>query len=323
MLPVKCEVLGIKVETTQNTPATLAATDFMLAQDVSVKPVPEYLPREYRRASLDKLASLVGKIYVDVNFKMELKGSGTAGTAYAPLSNALQASGFAETIVAVTSVTYAPISAPASTSFFTIGKSCTVEYYEGSTTTRTGLKHIVKGCVASGGPKLVLEAGKIPMVEFTFRGLYVAVTDAVAPSATYSAILPSIVQSANFSFHGFSAIISKLEIDGGGVIAERLDVSSVYGLKGFALVDRDPKGSIDPESDLVANFDFYGKMASAANDSMSVVVGATAGNIMTITTPKAQFAGLDPADRNSMRTFQLPLKFNQSTGDDWISIAFT
>lgn len=323
MLPIKCEVIGIKTETTQNTAATFTTTDYFLAQDVTVKAVQEYLPREYKRASLDKLPSVAGSVHVDVSFKMELKGSGTAGTVLAPLSAALQACGMAETIVVGTSVTYAPLSSPISSSFFTLGKSATIEYYEGSTFVKPGLKHVITGCVAAGGPKIVAEAGKIAMYEFSFRGLYVAVADSVAPAVAYSAIVPPIVQSAGFTLHGYSAIISKLDIDFGSAISVRTDVNSISGIKGFAITDRNPKGSCDPEADLVGTFDFYGKMRTAAEGAMSLTIGPSPGYITTITTPKAQFAGLDSGDRNGIRTFTVPLQFNQSTGDDWISIALT
>jgi hypothetical protein len=323
MFPVKCEVIGIKAEVTQNTAITLLATDYLLAQDVSVKPVQEYLPRDFKRGTLDKIPHVAAGIHVDVSFKMEIKNSGTAGTVLAPLSAALQASGMAETISAGVSVTYAPVSVPASTSFFTVGKSATIEYYEGATATKSGLKHIIKGCVASGGPKLVLEAGKIGMYEFTFRGLYTAVTDAVAPTCTYNTVVGPIIQSAAFALHGYAAIISKCEIDFGNVIAPRQDVNSADGLKGFAIIDRDPKGSVDPEGELVATFDLYGKMRTGAEGILTIASGATAGNITTISCPKAQFAGLDAGERDGMRTFAVPLKFNQSTGDDWISIVLT
>lgn len=323
MLPSKLEVIGIKTETTQNTAATLAATDFFLAADVSFKPVAEFIPRDYKHASLDRLAHILGQVYVDISFKQELHGSGAAGTALAPLSAALQAAKLSETVSASTSVTYAPTSVPASSNFFSPGKSATIELYEGSTTSQSGLKKVIKGCVASGGPKLVVEKNKVPMVEFSFRGLYTAPTDAVRPTVTLSSIDPPRVESITFSSHTYSAFISKVEVDLGCVAAIRDDLNSAESVKGFSITDWDPKGSFDPEVELAATHDFYGKFKSGAQAQISFVVGATAGNITTVTMPKCQYMIPEMGDRSGIRIFQLPFRILQNSGDDCISIVQT
>lgn len=323
MLPSKLQVIGIKTETTQNTPATLAAADFFLAADVSYKPVAEFIPRDYKHTSLDKLAHILGQVYVEISFKMELKGSGTAGTALAPFSAAMQASKFAETISAGVSVTYAPTSIPASANFFSPSKSCTIELYEGSTTSQPGLKKVIAGCVAAGGPKPVIEKNKVTMIEFTMRGLYSAPTTAVRPAVTFNATLPPRVESLVFSTHTFAAIISKLEIDLGCVAAIRDDLNSPNSVKGFSVLDWDPKGSFDPEVVVIATHDFYGKFLNGVEGQISCIVGAQVGNITTITMPKTQYLVPEMGDRSGIRIFQLPFKINQTSGDDCISIVQT
>ena len=182
---------------------------------------------------------------------------------------------------------------------------------------------MIKGCVAAGGPKIILEKNKVPMIEFTFRGMYTAPSDAVRPTVTYSGITPPRVESLTFVSHTFSAIISKLEIDLGCVAGIRDDLNSADSVKGFSVTDWDPKGSFDPEAELIATHDFYGKFKSGAEAQISCVVGGTAGNITTITMPKCQYMVPEMGDRNGIRMFNLPFKINQSSGDDCISIVQT
>ena len=316
MLPSKLEAVAIKTETTQNTAATIAATDFFYAADLAYKVLAEYIPKEYKRLSLDQLAHVLGQVYVEVSFKMPMKGSGTRGTALAPFDAAMSASKFTGTASAGTSVTYAPTSVPASANFFSPGKSATIEVYEGGTLTATGLKKIIKGCVASAGPKIILEKNKIPMFEFTFRGLYTAPTDAVVPTVTVNATTEPRLESIQFSTHSFSAIISKLEIDLGIQSAIRDDLNSADSVKGMTITGWDPKGSFDPEVELVGTHNFYSIFKAGTEAQISAVVGTTSGNIHTITMPKCQYLAPEMGDRNGIRIFNMPFKINQSSGDD-------
>lgn len=312
-------IIGAKIETTQNTPAAPAAGDFFWAYDVQVQPLGEQLERPYVSASLDPYSNLIGKKWMNVKFKADLKGSGTAGTA-PPIGPILQACGMTETIVAVTSVTYAPSSVPASSSFFSPGKSCTLTIHEDGGAVN-GPKYVVAGAV--GNPKLTLEAGKIPYVEFDMLGIYTAVTDAAIPANTPVAGDPPVMKSATLLLQTYAAIASKLEIDFGNVISERTDLNSANSILGFQITGRKPTGSADPEMVPVATHDFWGKFMSGNLASSSIVAGASAGNICTITMPKTQYGQPSMADRNGISTLQVPLVFSRNSGDDWISIAFT
>lgn len=312
----KKTVIGVKAETTQGTAVAVTATDFILAEDVQWKPVGEMIDRNAERSSLDSLKSILGRYYVEVTFKTEVKASGSAGTAYAPLGAAIEACGFDESISAGVSVTYAPISSAPSANFLGPATSVSLEVYE------DGLKHVVEGCV--GNMKLVLVAGKIAFYEFTFRGEYAIPTDASPGTQTYLAALPPIVQSATLSLMGSAIVAENFEIDCGNEIAERPDFNSAAGINGFLITGRKPVGTLDPESQAnVAAFPYWSKWTAGTEASTSIVVGATAGNITTITMPKTQIRELSYGDRNGMLVMPIGLQFNQSTGDDWIGIVQT
>ncbi|TAK57875.1 MAG: hypothetical protein EPO24_09410 [Bacteroidetes bacterium] len=310
-------VLAIATETTQGTAvdASATATNFLLAEDIKVKISADKNMRNAKRATLDQLAHVIGKRWIEITFKTEVKASGTAGTPYAPLGAALQACGFTETPTASTNVIYAPTSVAASANFYGPGKSCTIHTFYDS------IKLVIAGCV--GNMKLSGEGGKICYYEFTFRGLYAAPADASPGTQTPIAALPPVLQSATFTVHSFAAIISKFEIDCANVIAERPSINSAGSILGFMLTGRNPVGSIDPEMETLSTHDFVARMIAGTEGAMSLAIGATAGNITTLTLPKSQYVEADPGDRDGILTFQVPLKFNQSSGDDWLTITQT
>jgi hypothetical protein len=315
-LLTKRTVIGLEQETTELSAATVAATDFILAEDVQIKPVVNKHKRPAQRATLDTMSHVTGGRYSELTFRTEVKASGAAGTAYAPLGVAFQACSMIETISAGVSVTYAPASAPASANYQGPGKTASIEVY------MDGLKHQMLGC--RGNCKIVLIAGQVCYYEFTFQGTYVAPTDAALPTTTFLAVNPPSLVSGAFTLAGLATVVAeKLEIDFGNQLSMRPSISGATGYASAIITNREPVGSTDPEALLVATHDFYGKLISGVEASTSIVVTGGAGNITTITCPKTQYQELTPGDRNGVRTFDMGLQFNMTSGDDWIGIVQT
>ena len=99
-----------KAETTYGTDSTPAGTDAVLVRNLDITPLSgDLVSRDLIRPYLGNYDQLIAKTSVAISFEVELAGSGTAGTA--PRYGAiLKACGMSETIVASTSVTYAPVS---------------------------------------------------------------------------------------------------------------------------------------------------------------------------------------------------------------------
>ncbi len=319
----KKQIIGIKTEATQGTAIALTATDYFLASNADINPVVELLPRDYAHMTLGQLQAVVGQVYVEVKFQMHIKGSGTAGTIFAPLDAVLQAAGMSSINSVGVSNTYAFTSNITGT-FFTLGKSATVEFYRDANATLTGHKWILKGAVVTALKISVSKAGQLMTADVTMRGLYTAAAGAVGPATvTYSTILPPVFQNAALTIDAFSAIASKFEIDFGIESATREDTSSPYGIKGFQVTGRKPKLVIDPEMPLVAIYDFFGKFVSGSQGALSAALGATAGNITTITAPKAQYSDIKYADRGGILTAEVTAQLNENTGDDELTIVQT
>lgn len=319
----KKQIIGIKTETTQGTPIALTATDYFLASNADINPVAELLPRDYAHMTLGQLQAVVGQVYVEIKFSMHVKGSGTAGTPFAPLSAVLQAAGMSETIVAATSVTYAPLSNPIA-SFYTLGKSATVEFYRDANSVLTGHKWVIAGAVVTALKMSCDKAGHLVSLDVTMRGLYSAVTGATGPATvTYSTILPPIFQSAALLIDAYAGVVSKFDIDFGIESTTREDLNSPYGIKGFQVTGRKPKMTIDPEMTPVGTYDWFGKFVSGNQAAFTALLGTTAGNKTTITAPKAQYSDVKYGDRSGILAGEVTAQLNENTGDDEFSIAQT
>jgi hypothetical protein len=313
-LLVKRTLMLIKTEASEASAASPAATDALLAEEITWSPVVEKLNRNASKSSIGQLAELTGMRHLEVEFKTPIQGGGTAGTAYAALSALFQACALAETLSAGVSATYAPTSAKAS-GFESPGKSCTIEIYN------DGMKYTLVGCRGSLSGSGT--AGKHGYHTFKMKGLYAAAADAALPTFTPPTTEPPSLLSAAATLQGYAAIFSKWEFDLQNDVQIRPSVNAATGIAGFAIVGRNVVGSADPEAVLVATHDFWGKLISGVRASSVIAFGATAGNITTITTPKTMYRELKPGERNGIRTFEIGLQFAENSGDDEISIVLT
>jgi hypothetical protein len=75
----------------------------------------------------------------------------------------------------------------------------------------------------------------------------------------------------------------------------------------------------------VAAHDFYGRWKAGTLGALSMVLGALAGNILTITAPKLQYTKHAEGDRDGIATLgsDFALVRSASSGNDEASFAFT
>jgi len=67
-----------------------------------------------------------------------------------------------------------------------------------------------------------------------------------------------------------------------------------------SLLSRKPEFGIDPEADLVANHDFWGRMAAAQEMPFQLHVGSVAGNTVWMLTPLTQYSKMTYKDRSGI-----------------------
>ena len=305
------EVVLVKKEATYNTDAApVAANDALLIGNPSWSH--EGLRMNERNVVKNTNAvkqHIFGGTLKTISMDIELKGSGTAGTA--PEFGVLfEACSYVETIVAVTSVAYDPTSTTADQ------ESVTVWYYQ------DGLLHKLTGC--RGTFSVNIETGAIPMATFTLTGHSVAPIDAAIVTPTLDATEPVTVKGNAFTVGGFAAQISSLAFDAGVEVATPSSMSASDGFGEVFVGKRDLNGSIDPEMELVADNDFYGELLAGTKLALaSGTIGSVAGNKFAITMPAVYYRDASNGDRDGIRTYELPIGAVESSGDDEMQIIFT
>lgn len=307
MLTQRCQV-ACEIEGTEGTAETLEAADAFLAFNPRFDPIIEPNARNPVRSSLSPHPSVFGKRSARMSFDVELVGTAAAGSAI-HYSDALLCCGVAETLVAVTSATYKPASA-------SISSATLAMYMDGK---------IYKMWGARGTATLKFPgAGKPGIISFEFTGADFSEADgALLAAVTYNAIIPPAFQGATLTIDGYSAIVNTLEIDFGNTVALRPDANQSSGHISAVISDRRPTFRFDPENVLVATEDFMGNWRSGTQMAFSTVLGATEGNVITVTAPKIQYQGVSMGDREGVSILEIEGLCCLNSGDDEWQIAIT
>jgi hypothetical protein len=302
-------LLLAKIEGTYGSDPTPVGTDAVLVSNLSIQPLQlELKDRELILGYLGNTEKVVGQRLVGVSFDVEIAGSGTAGTA--PKWSALmQACGFSETIVATTSVTYAPIS----TGF----KGVTLYYFA------DGVRHKVTGC--RGSWSMSLQAGEIPKISFEYTGLFNAPTDESQPTLTYSNQAdPVVVNSANttpIKVHNYAACLESFSLS----VANETPFRQLAGCTQQVMItDRKPEGEVTIEAPTIAGKNFFTAASGQTLDEFSWTHGTTAGNIVTFTAPTCNLGSPEYEDSDGIIMLKLPfMPIPTSAGNDEFTIALT
>jgi hypothetical protein len=308
-LVTRRKVLLFKVESTYNTdPTPVGSADAVLVEDFQwTNEGLKMIARPAIRSSMGTLKQIYAGRLASFTFSAEVKGSGAAGTA-PEIGQLLRACGLDETVSASTSVTYAPVSASL--------ESGTAYIYE------DGKLIKVTGC--RGNVSFTGEAGGIIKASFTLTGHVTAQTDAAIATPTYDTTEPEPFINGSFTIDSYAAVISALSFDMSNQLSMPASVNAVDGYDEISIVSRDVNGSIDPLDELVATEDYLGNFTSGASMALTTgAIGATGGNILTISMPAVTYRDVSPADRDGIAGLDLPFGAAESSTDDEVSIAFT
>jgi hypothetical protein len=299
-----------KSEATYGTdPTPTGAANAILVRNLEITPLQaETVSRDLIRPYLGVSDQLLAQTRVEVTFEVELAGSGAAGTApaYGPV---LKACGLSETVVATTSVTYAPVSASFS--------SCTIYFHN------DGIRHKVTGC--RGTWSVSAEVGAIPFITFTMTGIYNAPTDEALPSPTYANQAAPLIfkngNTSNFSIFSYSGCLQSLNLD----LANEIVYRELVGCtKEVLITNRAPSGTVVIEAPSIATKDFFTIANGSSTGSITFQHGATAGNIVTFTTAQSDIGSPTYSDQDGIQMLNLPyLAIPTSAGNDELSLAFT
>lgn len=299
----------VKKETTYGTDSSPAGTDALLVRNLDITPIEaDLVSRDLIRPYLGNSPQLLANSRVSITFQVELAGSGTAGTA-PRFGSILQACGMSETIVATTSVTYAPVSA----SF-----SSTTIYFNND-----GILHKATGC--RGTFTMNAAVGEIPTLDFTMVGVYNAPTDTAAPAVTYSAqASPLVFKQGNtsaFQFFAYAGCLQSVSFD----IANSTVYRELVGCtKEVLITDRKPSGTVMIEAPTLATKDYFNLAQTETTGNLTFLHGTTAGNRVTFTAAQCDIANPSYGDQDGIQMLNIPyIAVPTTSGNDEVSIAFT
>jgi hypothetical protein len=300
-----------KIESTYGTdPTPDAATNAILTTGLQ-RTIYEgnTVERNLDRATLGADEQINTGPYATVTFGVELAGSGTAGTApaWGPL---LRACGWAETVDAGVDVEYAPVSEDY--------ESVSL-YYD-----QDGERQIIKGC--RGTVRFMLSPGQIPMLQFTFTGLYAkpaAITPVTPDISSFLTPLPvNKTNTPTCTIGAYSAIMQSLELDWGG----QVPYLNMVNLEEVFVVDRAPVGNMTILAPRIGDKDMFALGEShngVTTSAFSFVHGINAGNICTFSGPKAQLSGIQETDISGELGYQFGLRLLPDSGDDELVLTLT
>jgi hypothetical protein len=227
-IPFRTRLLLIKTETVYGTDAVpTAALNAFLANDVSIQPMEgQDVDRDLTLPYFGNTGTIPADLHAKISFKVEAEPFGVAGTppAWAP---ALRACGFAQTVVAATSVTYNPITDNP--------ESATIKFWLGNTL------YAMLG--SRGNVKLTYSKQGIPYLEFSFTGLFTVAAELVRPSGAVLSNFkkPKIAakrHAGTFSLNGITALkLASLSLDLGNQVEPRLLINS----EDILITGRSPK----------------------------------------------------------------------------------
>ena len=286
-----------------------SASNVVLVTDLSITPQSsDVVNRDVVRPYLGSSEQLLANTRVECTFSVELAGSGSAGVA-PRYGSALKACGLSETVSSGTSVTYAPVQTDFS--------SVTIHY------NIDGVRHKVTGC--RGTFELSAEVGAIPLINFSFTGIYNAPTNAALPSVTYGdQATPLIFKNGNtsgFSLLSYSGALMSISMDLGSTLVYR---ELIGGTKEVLITDRASNGSVTIEAPKINQKDYF---SAALSDStlgdLEFLHGTTAGNRVQLTSSKVDIGDVAYGEADGVAMLEIPYTLVPTSAGNEFSLIYT
>lgn len=291
-------------------PGGWSGTNAILIVNPSFRIARDVVARELVRDYLGGSDHLIGARRAEIEFDVEVAGSGTPGLAPA-YGKLLRACAMAETIVADTYVAYTPISEDF--------ESLTIRYV------MDGVMHVARGC--RGTVKFDLTAYKRPMMHFKFMGYqtYAAATDGVLTNfAAWQR--PLVITDANSGdIRVGGSFTAGGGVTGGTVLASRgleLDLNNtvshlkLLGGEEIDITERDAMGKMSVALSAADEITWRSEINANTLTTLGFNFGTPAGNRVTIFAPKVQ--RIDPQAENfeGRALMATELRLLPDAGDD-------
>lgn len=304
------KTLAVKVESVKGTAETLSSADVVVqAIDPTCSLSPAELERLIQASDLDRYPSIIGAPEMTMSFGVEIRGSGTAGTAPGWF-RCLQGCGNVVTD-ATNEVTVDPESNDDLTDTLTLATII------GDDT--NGLWVEMKG--ARGNMTISGVVNQIARADFTFTGVLSQVQNSSPPSSNYESTLPIPWHNAQISIDGSSFATGNygnFTFDLGNEVYLQEDANDVDDGVSYAVIaNRNPRGTIDPRIVALSTYNPWTTMTASTTATFELWFGETAGNQIQFTAPAFQIIPpIAPAERQGQAVYPLNFLLCRSSGDD-------
>lgn len=219
----------------------------------------------------------VGAVWSKAAFSVQLAGSGIdpSATATPPVFDALlTACSLKKTVNVGASVVYE-----------SEGTTATLGSANAGVTINEVIGDQYKNIIGSAVGKLILEftSGEPAKALFDFDGKYVDPTDASSSDTLGTTARPPVCKAMTITLGGFNLIPKKVTIDLGNVVlSPREDETGTHAIIDPLVVDQQPVITVEAEKIAVAQFNSVVRAIEETKTTLAIILGATAGNILTI-----------------------------------------
>ena len=153
---------------------------------------------------------------------------------------------------------------------------------------------------AAGTFQMVLPAGRMAYIDWTFTGVWQAPTNTALISPTYPTAAALRFASGSMTFASVAKKVEQVTIDAGNNVILREDASTAAGYSTALITNRNPRITANPEAVLITTYDHYATWTAANTGAMAIVVAGPSNSTFTINAPAAQIFNVQEGDRNGM-----------------------
>ena len=221
----------------------------------------------------------------------------------------LLAAGMVRTDVSSTSNTYAPDSTLNDADSLTIGV-----YIDGSLHRITG---------ARGTFSISLQTSEIPLINFSFIGIYEDPTATALITPNYAGQIAPIAANSgnttNFQLHSYAGSLMSFNYDHNNALYYSELIS---GSKSTRITDRKPSGNLTMESVALGTKNYYPIVNSSATGNLTWQHGQTSGNKITFLCPTVDLESIAQEDNEGYQMLNIGYRALPSSGNDEMSLKY-
>lgn len=309
------DTLGLKMETTSGTAATLAAADYGIgARNISYSPTVGHYMRALTTGDYSKFTSVAGKQSGTVSFECDLTPGGAAASYSTPprwftamRCCCMNQTGYTAGVRVITDATQDQ-------------NTCTIEIckrQEGASPNQLVVQLV--GC-AGDWEIDCSNVGEPAKVKFTFHGRINSVSTrafgSILAPTSFDTQAPPAVLSATIQLYSTTQYITKFNIKANNKVEGFTNPGNATGYDYFRVVDREPSAELDPDQFITTDIDLYANEKNDTTGVLSIAFGAG----ITLYAPVAQIEDAKPAEREGHHAQSIKLGLKRSSGNDEFKI---